>query len=325
MRLHPVIPMVARHLMKPATIGGIDLPRGRQHRAVDPDRPRPRGQPPRRRTRSARSGSSTARWPPTPGSRSVAACVAASAPGFSLMEGVAVLREVLCRYDVRAARRARPTSRGSATSPACRGTALASWWTEAQHSLQGSSKKPPRRLVASTHVVRRASLRAGHRLRAPGPSPHRARHRRGRARPRRWPSLLYAVWPRFRAWAGWGPLALAVAAVVLTPLSTSSGESLEHRVGDSAAVEKHVAARRHADLVGRPAGRAGGGALLVAPQRTRRTVAAALAVGRVAVLPVVVAVGTLVQVVLIGHSGAESAWGDVGSARPRRRAATAAG
>ena len=28
MRLHPVIPMVARHLMAPATIGGVDLPRG---------------------------------------------------------------------------------------------------------------------------------------------------------------------------------------------------------------------------------------------------------------------------------------------------------
>ena len=28
MRLHPVIPMVVRHLMAPATIGGIDLPRG---------------------------------------------------------------------------------------------------------------------------------------------------------------------------------------------------------------------------------------------------------------------------------------------------------
>ena len=45
--------------------------------------------------------------------------------------------------------------------------------------------------------------------------------------------LLAAVWPRFRAWAGWGPLALAVAAVVLAPLSTSSGEELEHRVGEA--------------------------------------------------------------------------------------------
>ena len=31
-------------------------------------------------------------------------------------------------------------------------------------------------------------------------------------------------------------------------------------------------------------------------------------------LPVLVAVGTLVQVVLIGHSGAKAAWGDVGTA-----------
>ena len=28
MRLHPVIPMVVRTLMKPQTIAGIDLPRG---------------------------------------------------------------------------------------------------------------------------------------------------------------------------------------------------------------------------------------------------------------------------------------------------------
>ena len=51
---------------------------------------------------------------------------------------------------------------------------------------------------------------------------------------------LYAVWPRFRAWARFGPLALAAAAVVLTPLSTSSGESLEHRVGGSAAIEQQA-------------------------------------------------------------------------------------
>ena len=40
MRLHPVIPMVVRHLMEPATIGGIDLPARRHRRAVDPPRPR---------------------------------------------------------------------------------------------------------------------------------------------------------------------------------------------------------------------------------------------------------------------------------------------
>ena len=124
---------------------------------------------------------------------------------------------------------------------------------------------------------------------------------------------LYAVWPRFRAWARWGPLALALAAAVLTPLSTSSGESLEHRVGSSAAIEEHS---HLADVLiwwvvplAVLAGalwwwhRADHGT------RSHRSLAVAAAV-----VPVVVAVGTLVQVVLIGHTGAEAAWSDVGSA-----------
>ncbi len=119
--------------------------------------------------------------------------------------------------------------------------------------------------------------------------------------------LLYALWPRFRAWSGWGPLALAVAAVVLTPLSTGSGESLEHKVGESQLV------RDHAEL----------GDLLIWWVVPLVLLAAVLywwhrqerdgrssrgLVVLVAVLPVVVALGTLVQVVLIGHSGAKAAW-----------------
>lgn len=124
---------------------------------------------------------------------------------------------------------------------------------------------------------------------------------------------LYAVWPRFRAWARWGPLALALAAVVLTPLSTSSGESFEHRIGGSSAIEQHA---HMADLLiwwVVPL------AVLAAvlwwwhraesPARSRRSLALVAAV-----LPVLVSAGTLVQVVLIGHTGAEAAWSDVGSA-----------
>ncbi len=122
--------------------------------------------------------------------------------------------------------------------------------------------------------------------------------------------LLAAVWPRFRSWAGWGPLALAVAAVVLTPLSTSSGEELEHRVGESSAVERH--AELGDMLIWWVVPLAVLAAVLYWWQRSSRP-GKGLAVV-VAVLPVLVAVGTLVQVVLIGHSGAESAWGDVGSA-----------
>jgi hypothetical protein len=134
--------------------------------------------------------------------------------------------------------------------------------------------------------------------------------------------LLAAVWPRFRAWAGWGPAALAVLAVVLTPLSTSTGESLEHSVGENALVQDHarlgdmllwwvipLAVLAVASLLlhrthrlDRPAGRS----------RSRGLAAVVM------VLPVVVALGTLVQVVLIGHSGAKAAWGDSAAASASR-------
>jgi cytochrome P450 len=100
MRLHPVIPMVARHLMAPATIGGIDLPRGvnigpsilvghsREDSHRDPGAFRPE--------RFPEGEVATNTWIPFGGG--VRRCIGA---GFSLMEGVAVLREVLGRYDVR--------------------------------------------------------------------------------------------------------------------------------------------------------------------------------------------------------------------------------
>ena len=91
MRLHPVIPMVVRHLMKPATIGGIDLPAGanvaasiilaHEDEASYPDhlvfRPE----------RFAEGEVATNTWIPFGGG--VRRCIGA---GFSIMEGVAVLR-----------------------------------------------------------------------------------------------------------------------------------------------------------------------------------------------------------------------------------------
>lgn len=100
MRLHPVIPMVVRHLMKPATIGGRDLPQGtnvgpsilishaREDNYPEPQRFRPE------RFLDGEVAPNT--WIPFGGG--VRRCIGA---GFSLMEGVAVLREVLLRYDVR--------------------------------------------------------------------------------------------------------------------------------------------------------------------------------------------------------------------------------
>jgi cytochrome P450 len=99
MRLHPVIPMVVRHLMAPATIGGWNLPRGtnlgpsiiishsRSENFDEPSVFRP--------GRFLEGHVEANTWIPFGGG--VRRCIGA---GFSLMEGVAVLREVLLKYDL---------------------------------------------------------------------------------------------------------------------------------------------------------------------------------------------------------------------------------
>src|SRR3954452_14289193 len=99
MRLHPVIPMVVRHLMAPATVGGIDLPRGANvaasiilaHESEESHPEHTRFRP--ERFLDGEVAINT--WIPFGGG--ARRCIGA---GFSLMEGVAVLREVLTTYDV---------------------------------------------------------------------------------------------------------------------------------------------------------------------------------------------------------------------------------
>ncbi|MCX6399067.1 MAG: cytochrome P450 [Propionibacteriales bacterium] len=103
MRLHPVIPMVVRTLMKPATVGGWNLPAGttvgpsilmshqQETNFGDPEAFRP--------DRFLAGGDepvpSLNVWIPFGGG--VRRCIGA---GFSLMEGVEVLRSVFGEYDV---------------------------------------------------------------------------------------------------------------------------------------------------------------------------------------------------------------------------------
>lgn len=101
MRLHPIIPMVVRTLMKPVTIAGHDLPAGatvgpsiivshqRDDNHPDPEVFRPE--------RFLGTNPPTNTWIPFGGG--ARRCIGA---GFSLMEGVAVLREVFAAHDVRA-------------------------------------------------------------------------------------------------------------------------------------------------------------------------------------------------------------------------------
>ncbi|MCD4533368.1 cytochrome P450 [Nocardioides sp. cx-169] len=101
MRLHPVIPMVVRTLMRPATIGGLELPAGttvgpsiivshqRSEAFGDPEAFRP--------DRFVGANPPPHTWIPFGGG--ARRCIGA---GFSLMEGVAVLREVFSAYAVEA-------------------------------------------------------------------------------------------------------------------------------------------------------------------------------------------------------------------------------
>jgi cytochrome P450 family 135 len=116
MRLHPVIPMVVRHLMEPATIGGHELPRGAN---VGPSillghaRPESFPEPSAFRPERFLEGHVAPNtWIPFGGG--VRRCIGA---GFSLMEGVAVLREVLRGNDVRAAAEDVPKVRNITSVP----------------------------------------------------------------------------------------------------------------------------------------------------------------------------------------------------------------
>ena len=127
--------------------------------------------------------------------------------------------------------------------------------------------------------------------------------------------LLGAVVPRLRRWGGLLTLLFAAAALVLTPVTTSSGGTLQRALGVQG--EAATLVHRHAEL---------GDMLLwwVVPlfvvalaryvvgrrERRERPTPRWLSAG-LGVLGVVVAVGTLVQVYLVGHSGAEAVWGFV--------------
>ena len=102
---------------------------------------------------------------------------------------------------------------------------------------------------------------------------------------------------------------LAVVGLVLAPLSTSSGENLEHRMGESSLVERHAELGDTLAWVMVPL------AVIAAVMwwfGRRAGAGKALMVG-VSVLADLAAAGTVVDIALIGHSGAKAAWSDVSS------------
>lgn len=119
---------------------------------------------------------------------------------------------------------------------------------------------------------------------------------------------LAAVYPRFRSWIGPVPALAALLSVVLVPLSTSSGEELEGRVGDTHLIEEHaeladtliwlVIPLALVAVVGYWLHRRSGSG-----NQAGKGLVAAVAVGAV-----LLSGATLVDTALIGHSGAKAAW-----------------
>lgn len=128
--------------------------------------------------------------------------------------------------------------------------------------------------------------------------------------------LLAVLWPRFRRWAPYLPLGLSIIAVVLVPLSTESGEALEHRVGGNDLIETHsqLAEGLLPWLVALAV-------VALALALWHRKDSWSLSYRNLTWIPVALAVagvlaatGTTVQAVRVGHSGATAVWsGDVAS------------
>jgi uncharacterized membrane protein len=129
-------------------------------------------------------------------------------------------------------------------------------------------------------------------------------------------AILCAIWPAARQRLVWLVFVLAGVNLVLTPIAAEAGEWLYSRVDESEALETHehlgetmlyfsLALMAAAILLAISHVRAGRGKALPAP-------ASAI----IAVFVVVAAVATSVQVYRVGHSGAESVWGDALTSSP---------
>jgi Predicted membrane protein (DUF2231) len=133
--------------------------------------------------------------------------------------------------------------------------------------------------------------------------------------------VLTAAWPRFRRWAGYLTLAVTLIALVLVPISKESGEKLEARVGEDALIDTH--AELADGLLPWVIGLAVVAAALlwwnIREGRAENSAAASSTAARrslrwipitLLVLALVVAGGTTVQAILIGHSGAAAVWSE---------------
>jgi uncharacterized membrane protein len=123
-------------------------------------------------------------------------------------------------------------------------------------------------------------------------------------------AILCAVWPAARQRLVWLVLALAVVVTGLTPLAAEAGEWLEHNIEETELVEKH-AEMGDTMLYFALALLVAAVLLVIAHLRAHRDKPLSTALSAaITVFVLLAGVATTVQVFRIGHSGAESVWGD---------------
>lgn len=118
---------------------------------------------------------------------------------------------------------------------------------------------------------------------------------------------ISAVHARFRAWAGPVPAVTAVLALILVPITTGSGESLQDRVAETGLVHDHAEIAETLIWFVLPLAAV---AVLGYWFQRRGGLGRGLMIS-LATASVVLAGATLVDVALIGHSGAKASWSTV--------------
>jgi uncharacterized membrane protein len=129
-------------------------------------------------------------------------------------------------------------------------------------------------------------------------------------------AILCALWPAARERLVWLVLALAVAITGLTPLTTDSGEWLEHNIKKTDLIKRHA---EIGDTMAYFALALLVAAILLVVVHVRANRGRAFSAGlsaAVTVFVVVASLATAVQVFRIGHSGAQSVWSNTVTTAP---------
>jgi hypothetical protein len=143
-------------------------------------------------------------------------------------------------------------------------------------------------------------------------------------------TIIIAGWPAARARFGWLAVGITGAATVSVPIATNSGALLRHRLPGNALIAQHatlgdemvllivplfvvVTALMYLHHVRTRAERAQGPGAKTAARPARWVRATAITLS---MLTIVLAVGSAVQVVRIGDSGARAAWSQTHYIKP---------